>query len=391
MPTSEAAHAAWAREYVTRRVTLKRGDPEPFKTGQWLGKGGWSEVYETGIGGTVVALKRVYFRNTPRERILCLNELDILEKMSGRRHRHVVELIGSYELPLRGNNSQLGLLVWPVAQCDLSRFLGCLDLLGRLFERITADKDQAWTPKPEEEDALDEISRLNLFPWDKKIRKTQIQEGRYSRFVLMDLHRDCVYRLFTMVGCLAQAIAYLHDDQKIRHKDLKPSQVLLSSDGLWLTDFGWSMDVSELSNSATNNGGATSVKYHAPERATRGQRFCGRPEDIFALGCIFLEMTYRMWWMVAEDYLNPGAESGWSYQANLDLKTYWLEPLQIRARASRPPNPEIEHLTALIDQMLDPEPTTRPRIRDIVDTLAVDLGDSNPFFGNCCLPVKESA
>jgi serine/threonine protein kinase len=59
------------------------------------------------------------------------------------------------------------------------------------------------------------------------------------------------------------AIAYLHH-QKIRHDDLKPSNILLSPDQLWLTDFGSSTDFSLLSRSTTDNERGT-PRYFAPE------------------------------------------------------------------------------------------------------------------------------
>ncbi|KAH7396123.1 kinase-like domain-containing protein, partial [Pyrenochaeta sp. MPI-SDFR-AT-0127] len=96
-----------------------------------------------------------------------------------------------------------------------------------------------------------------------------------------------IKRLKEVFGCVAQAISHLHHN-RIRHKDFKPSQVLLSPHGTWLTDFGWSNAVSETMNDTTSGGDAITAKYHAPERAVKNP--CGRPEDIFALGCSYLEM-----------------------------------------------------------------------------------------------------
>lgn len=95
-------------------------------------------------------------------------------------------------------------------------------------------------------------------------------------------------------ACQAKAIAYLHDDRMIKDKQIKPSEVMLSSNGLWMTYFGWFLDISELSNSATDNGLTISAKYHASERASRGKRYYGRSEDIFGLDCIYSEMMYQI-------------------------------------------------------------------------------------------------
>lgn len=69
--------------------------------------------------------------------------------------------------------------------------------------------------------------------------------------------------IYLQIGCLVSAVEYLHE-QEIRHKDLKPSNVLLSSDGLDLSDFGSAKDFSLLSQSATDNERGT-PKYFAPE------------------------------------------------------------------------------------------------------------------------------
>jgi serine/threonine protein kinase len=69
--------------------------------------------------------------------------------------------------------------------------------------------------------------------------------------------------IYSRLGCLISAIAYLHD-QKIRHKDLKPSNILLSRDNLWLSDFGSATDFSLLSQSATDNERGT-LRYFSPE------------------------------------------------------------------------------------------------------------------------------
>jgi len=374
--TSDAAHEQWRQQYGTPRIILKRDEDGPFKHVRRLGTCGGGDVQETDLGGAVVALKRVFFRDTPRERPRNENELNIMEKLSGKRHRHIVELIGCYERTSRGY-CELGLIIWPVAQCDLARFLACVDILRACVARSSlALKDDPHVKlQADEEEALEEIARLVHMRWGASMDLPHSVIHDIPRIY----HASLEY-LQMIFGCLAQATTHLHNDQKIRHKDLKPSQVLLALDGVWLTDFGWSLDVSDLSNSATNNGANISARYHAPERASRGERYCGRPEDIFALGCTYLEMMYRLCGQCFDAYVNEKGEKGWSYQANLDQIDEWLHPLV----TCEPPDASKQHLGQLIQRMMAQDAADRPLIDEVVKELATRSTDGRSFFGACC-------
>ena len=94
-------------------------------------------------------------------------------------------------------------------------------------------------------------------------------------------------------GCLANAVQYLHAN-KVRHKDLKPRNILLDrNEGLYVTDFGLSRDTSDASTSVTNGIDRGTYKYCALEVAH--WELCGRAVDIYSLGCVFFEMftVYR--------------------------------------------------------------------------------------------------
>jgi serine/threonine protein kinase len=66
-------------------------------------------------------------------------------------------------------------------------------------------------------------------------------------------------------GCLANALLYLHANQ-IRHKDIKPQNVLIHGTNVLLTDFGISRDWSDLGKSTTiGTIKAFSPKYSSPE------------------------------------------------------------------------------------------------------------------------------
>lgn len=66
-------------------------------------------------------------------------------------------------------------------------------------------------------------------------------------------------------GCLSSGLLYLHENQ-IRHKDLKPSNILVYNGTVLITDFGTSLDWKDKGNSTTYRiPTAITPKYSAPE------------------------------------------------------------------------------------------------------------------------------
>lgn len=102
---------------------------------------------------------------------------------------------------------------------------------------------------------------------------------------------------------LLSAVKYLHDN-KIIHKDIKCSNILIGSDGtIKLSDFGSSkrLDQSTSANLAATFKG--SVRWMAPEVITENNY--GRKSDIWSVGCAVLEMvTGKVPWF-NKDYDNP--------------------------------------------------------------------------------------
>lgn len=189
------------------------------------------DVHEVKVDGMSLAHKTVLCRRKIGERER--REIEILKKLS---HAHVVQVVGTYT-----HMKFLGIIMYPVAVCDLYTF----------FEDV-----EAWTdlvlqhPEFVILASLDPSSkeRLDALGYDYP---TDPSKG------LMAIP------IFVQIGCLLSAVAYLHG-QKIRHKDLKPSNILLSRDKLWLSDFGSATDFSLLSQSATDNERGT-PRYFAPE------------------------------------------------------------------------------------------------------------------------------
>jgi serine/threonine protein kinase len=91
----------------------------------------------------------------------------------------------------------------------------------------------------------------------------------------------------TYFGCLASALSFLHDN-RIRHKDIKPQNILITDNEPRFTDFGLAVDWSELGHSTTLGPTGMTPQYGAPEVAACEPR--NSSSDVWSLGCVFIEM-----------------------------------------------------------------------------------------------------
>jgi serine/threonine protein kinase len=273
-------------------------------------------------------------------------EIEILKKL---RHRHIIELMGTYT-----HGPFLGLLLSPVAGCDLHIFMEDIDIIR---ERLRAG----------------EACEIDDTPMMRRLDYICPDTDGGS-----DLYNAAVLRLSTCFGCLTGVMTYVHG-QRIRHKDVKPSNILLSHDGLWLADFGISSDFSELSISQSEDIERGTPKYFAPEIALYDTS--GRPADIFSLGCIFLELVALIRGIPRTELQKLRPEQNGSFQANLENRASWYELLKSR-------NVRIQHLLCEIDPMISTDPRARPSASRLDRHLSIiaQFGGSRSasLHGPCC-------
>jgi serine/threonine protein kinase len=188
------------------------------------------DVHEITVQGYKLAHKRMVIKRklAGKEK----REIEILKRLSP--HQHIIQLVGTYT-----HRQFLGLLLYPVAICDLHTF----------FEDV-----EAWH---------DTGSGSNSLHARKGMLDTA-QKGRLDALGY-DFPQEYYYAspVYSNLGCLISALSFMHDE-KIRHKDLKPSNILLSKSRMWLSDFGSATDFSLLSQSATDNERGT-PRYFSPE------------------------------------------------------------------------------------------------------------------------------
>ena len=89
-------------------------------------------------------------------------------------------------------------------------------------------------------------------------------------------------------GCLATAVRYLHLNQ-IRHRDIKPGNILVHNRQVLLVDFGLAWDWKDAKSSTTSTYCACTRPYAAPEVIRSMKR--DTSSDIWSLGCVYFEMA----------------------------------------------------------------------------------------------------
>src|SRR5690242_7007811 len=384
---------AWAKEWGKKPIVLKKSDPGPVELGRPRGDGGYSYIHETSFKNVHLAVKIL---RSKQQKVFekQKEEILMLEKISKSRHSHVVGLVGSYLYEEKRQGCfEIGILIWPLAHCDLRMVLENIDALsawiGRLRDTNLTDSNERGQLEFEKDIILAVINRKSL-------------GNVNSSAEMRSVRRRCKTRLERSFGCMLAAVAWLHS-KSIRHRDLKPAQFLLSRDGLWLTDFGCSKEV-ELGTTSTYGEDKITVKYHSPERerAIRNgsdgtdRTKHGYPEDTFALGCTYLEMQFRILQVSRSDCPGPWEhkKEGWSYQANIDRIQTWMKPFKKKGDVGTTQS----ELADGVIWMMTYDVSKRPTIKQVRHWMSNEqcfwhLEDgswSHDLFDSCCKPPLPS-
>jgi serine/threonine protein kinase len=123
--------------------------------------------------------------------------------------------------------------------------------------------------------------------------------GYWDNISELDDSDSSAQRLTTMAtvlergfGCLASGLEFMHE-RNIRHKDIKPHNILVHKGRLIYTDFGYSFDSTGFSRSTTvGRPSFFTPRYSAPEVAEHEDR--DSRSDVFSLGCVFFDMLLAL-------------------------------------------------------------------------------------------------
>lgn len=208
---------------------LEPEDELPYKLLRNLGHGGCANVEEVLDQRTGRVFARKVFRiggsSAERKRIF-ENEVKVIRRLAP--HHHITQIFATYV-----GRHQVGILLTPVAD------RGSLDIF--------------------------------------------LQDAQEGLLTQTDLNI-----LYYSFGCLASGLQFMHA-QKVRHKDIKPHNILVHRNSLIYTDFGSSLDYSaDTQSDTTGHPDSITRKYAAPEVHNCEPR--SRKSDVFSLGCVYFEI-----------------------------------------------------------------------------------------------------
>lgn len=319
---------------LTKTVDLEKGregqhvhfDPSesaPYEVKKILGHGGFSNVQKV---LSLISYKEYARKLIPRTAIYppasitMKSAINELLVLKRVEHHHIVDFIGSYT-----DSKYFGLIMAPVAEHDLAAFL-------------------------------------------------KLAHGS-------DDHQTLLRSFF---GCLATALAYLHDSD-IRHKDIKPENILVKQENVLFADFGLARDFRDASRSETTGKTALSPGYCAPEVAAFLPR--DTSSDVWSLGCVFLEIVGVLKGRTVEDrerFFESRGSGGPYLSSNRAAYKQWVS--QLRSTPDYLDDAPLDW----VDEMVRTKSKLRATAREIVNKIvAPQLGGRSQarFCGLCCRDV----
>jgi len=165
----------------------------------------------------------------------------------------------------------------------------------------------------------------------------------------------------------------------IQHRDIKPQNILVKDQQVFLADFGISRDWENLTRGTTTADCPKTRAYAAPEVIQVQDK--NDQSDIWSLGCVFLEMvTVVKGKTVTEmaDYFQARPGSIY-FHAHLESIAEWVEHLRLTGGAKD--NAVLEWVM----DMLKRTPKDRPTAQQLVEKIVGESDRSGVVFcATCC-------
>jgi len=189
--------------------------------------------------------------------------------------------------------------------------------------------------------------------------------------------------LRSFFGCLAGALDSLHK-VKIRHRDIKPQNILVKGSHVYLTDFGISLAWENLSRSTTTEDTAKSPLYCAPEVARWEKR--NTSADIWSLGCVFIEMLTLIKGRTIEEqhHFFKQRTDNYRFYENMSGIQEWIRQLR-KIDSSQTSDAFIaDCILQLLKENPDERLPTAELYNKISNYQGLEKGKGNPLCGECC-------
>ncbi|KAL9616062.1 MAG: hypothetical protein Q9160_009033, partial [Pyrenula sp. 1 TL-2023] len=217
-----------------------------------------------------------------------------------------------------------------------------------------------------------------------------VAEYNLKDFLVLDpLPPGSLSFLRSFFGCLAAALCYLHNN-RIRHKDIKPQNVLVKGHQIFLTDFGISLDWSDLTQSTTSGPTIKTPRYCAPEVAENLPR--NTFADVWSLGCVFLEIWTALKGEKIESlvsFLTGNGTKSTCYYSNCDTAVKWCKMLKAKTGTFEE-NPPFPWILGMLQPNQD-ERWTAQKLCDQIEEVNEDPEIRYTFSGLCCVHNDESS
>jgi serine/threonine protein kinase len=283
----------------------------PFRSLRELGRGGYGVVDEVISSSS----KETYARKTIRSRQASHNTTSYISQLRNElrilkklNHPHLIRLVGYYT-----THTSFYIIMSPVGDVNLADYI------------------------------------------HKYVATSSSQRNSFLRWM----------------SCLASAVEYLHDE-KIQHRDIKPQNILVKGQEVYLTDLGNAKLLLDHDDVLAGKMIITPM-YCAPETMSDGLQDC--KADIFSLGCVFTEMYSGYFGHSIQEFENSTLEFGTKpYHLSVrEIQNYLKHIEELHKYALIP---KLALLFSTIRRMLEVEPTERPE--------AKSLQSSFPDDSRCC-------
>jgi serine/threonine protein kinase len=295
-------------------------------------------------------------------------EANAMEELA---HKHIVKLVGTYTWKRR----HLYLLLYPAATCDLSTFIEDID---GIRSDTCADQDDAM--KRLHALGLKDVGRIEDLP---NLRRAPAQGDRNPH---IGRSTTALGFLQQIMGCITEALLFVHE-KGIRHCDLKPKNILLSTGRVYLADFGIARVVKESENSMADGPYGT-ASWTAPEVYDE-QRHHMSPADIFSLGCIFLNIATVLYGdsTALATFDEVIKEREWPKKYGMlseHLNELGTRAIEAQLANEEEPNFNAKNILGLVEKMLSSDAVKRPTAEQ-VNARLLELGGLDQIYHlSCC-------